>query len=147
MVPYVVKIEHVTKEIMSCLFNSVGQLLGVPTETVRRTICDYLAGDHPVLDGMKTSDVLALESPQYIQRMRQSSTWGGAIEIQTIVRIWNVNVTVQNRRDGTSPIEFVTPGIANGTLTLYWTGNHYEPVDIRMLSSLHIVSNVVCMNQ
>lgn len=113
---------------MSCLFNSLGRLLNTPTDTVRQTICDYLAADKPVLDGMETHDLLALEGPQYIQRMRQSSTWGGAIEIQAAVRIWNVNVTVQNRRDGTAPIEFVTPGTAAGTLTLYWTGGHYEPV-------------------
>jgi len=113
---------------MSCLFNSLGRLLNNPTDSVRQIICDYLAADKPVLDGMETHDLLALEGPQYIQRMRQSSTWGGAIEIQAAVRIWNVNVTVQNRRDRTGPIEFVTPGEATGTLTLYWTGGHYEPV-------------------
>ena len=113
---------------MSCLFNSLGRLLNVPTDSVRQIICDYLAADKPVLDGMETHDLLALEGPQYIQRMRQSSTWGGAIEIQAAVRIWNVNVTVQNRRDRTVPIEFVTPTATTGTLTLYWTGGHYEPV-------------------
>ena len=112
---------------MSCLFNSLGRLLGIPTDTVRQQICDYLVADKPVLDGMPTRDLLLFEGPNYIQRMRQSHTWGGAIEIQVAVRIWNVNVTVQNRRDGTSPIEFVTPSPVS-ILTLYWTGGHYEPV-------------------
>jgi hypothetical protein len=117
---------------MSCLFHSLGQLLKIPTDTVRQQICDYLQADKPILDGMETHDVLALEggpSAAYIQRMRQSSTWGGAIEIQAAVRIWNVCVTVQNRRDRTAPIEFVTAD-PTSVLVLYWTGGHYEPVSI-----------------
>jgi hypothetical protein len=112
---------------MSCLFNSIGRLLEIPTDAVRQQICDYLAADKPVLEGMQTHDLLLLEGANYIKQMRQSHTWGGAIEIQVAVRIWNVNVIVQNRRDGTSPIEFVTP-TPTATLTLYWTGGHYEPV-------------------
>jgi len=96
---------------------------------VRQQICDYLEADKPILDGMETHDVLAFEGPRYIQHMRQSSTWGGAIEIQAAVRIWKVCVTIQNRRDGTAPIEFVTAD-PTSALVLYWTGGHYEPVSI-----------------
>lgn len=112
---------------MSCLFNSLGRLLDIPTDAVRQQICDYLEADKPVLEGMETHDLLLLEGPDYVQRMRQSSTWGGAIEIQVAVRLWNVNVMVENRRDGTGPIEFVTAS-PSSVLTLYWTGGHYEPV-------------------
>ena len=118
--------------LMSCLFKSLGQLLHIPTDSVRQQVCDYLSTDNnTILEGMTTFDLLALEDPCYIENMKVSSTWGGAIEIQTAVRIWNVNVTVQNRRDTTAPpIMFVTQGVATATLTLYWTGNHYEPVSI-----------------
>jgi OTU-like cysteine protease len=113
---------------MSCLFHSIGTILCIPTETVRDAICDYLLSDRPLLDGMPTRDLLALEDPNYVQNMRKSSTWGGAIEIQAAVRLWNVNVTVLNHRDGSKPIEFLATGAAIGTLTLSWTGGHYEPV-------------------
>jgi hypothetical protein len=113
---------------MSCLFHSLGALLHIPTDAVRQQICDYLDAGKPVLEGMETSDLLALEGANYVARMRHASTWGGAIEIQVAVRLWNVNVTVQNRRDRTGPIEFVAPAPVSDTLTIYWTGGHYEPV-------------------
>jgi hypothetical protein len=120
---------------MSCLFNSLGHLLNSPSDAVRQQICDYLEANKPVLEGMETRDLLLLEGPgtggmNYVQRMRQSSTWGGAIEIQVAVRIWNVNVIVENRRDGTGSIEFVTKE-PTSILTVYWTGGHYEPVGKR----------------
>jgi hypothetical protein len=115
---------------MSCLFHSLGQLLKIPTDGVRQQICDYLEANKPILEGMETKDILAMDGGSgYIQRMRQSSTWGGAIEIQAAVRLWTICVTVQNRRDGTAPIEFVTAD-PTSVLVLYWTGGHYEPVSI-----------------
>jgi hypothetical protein len=116
---------------MSCLFNSLGRLLDIPTNTVRQTICDYLQANKPILDGMSTQDVLAMERADYITHMRNSSVWGGAIEIQAATNIWNTRVIVQNRRDARNPrpIEFVPiQSEPSTTLTVYWTGGHYEPV-------------------
>jgi hypothetical protein len=127
---------------MSCLFNSLGHLLNIPPQTVRQTICDYLAANSPVLDGMVTHDILVIDSgsspEQYIANMRQAHVWGGAIEIQAAVNIWKSRVLVQNMRDrvlnGNSTIfardiEFIPIGVEpTSTLTIYWTGGHYEPV-------------------
>jgi hypothetical protein len=114
---------------MSCLFNSLGHLLEIPSNTMRQTICDYLAENKPIIEGMSTSDILSFEGANYICNMRQSHVWGGAIEIQVAVRIWNVRIIVQNHRDGSRPIEFIPPSPEyTRTLTIYWTGGHYEPV-------------------
>lgn len=117
---------------MSCLFHSLGQLLQIPTNDMRQTICDYLASNKPIMDGMATSDILALEGPRYIENMRNSHVWGGAIEIQAAVNLWNARVFVQNRRDNKPPIEFLPlVGVPVMTLTIYWTGGHYEPVSLQ----------------
>jgi hypothetical protein len=96
---------------------------------MRQTICDYLASNKPIMDGMETSDILALEGPRYIENMRNPHVWGGAIEIQAAVNLWNARVLVENRRDHKPPIEFLPlSGSPIMTLTVYWTGGHYEPV-------------------
>lgn len=117
--------------IMSCLFNSLGQLLNIPTDTMRNEICDYLAANKPIMDGMTTADIIAMEQPNYVERMRSPSTWGGAIEIQAAVNMYKARIFVENRRDRSRNIEFLPlekePVM---TLTIYWTGGHYEPVSI-----------------
>ncbi len=116
---------------MSCLFNSFSCLLGIPANTIRQTICDYLAENKPIMDGMSTHDILALEgssAASYISNMRQSHVWGGAIEIQATCMIWNTCVIVENRRDG-GVIEFMPLTAAPvQVLRIYWTGGHYEPL-------------------
>jgi hypothetical protein len=122
---------------MSCLFNSLGHLLNIPSNNVRQSICDYLEANKPILDGMETHEILAMERPDYIKHMRQSRTWGGAIEIQAATNIWKVRIVVQNRRDSRNakPIEFLPMNITSiVVLTLYWTGGHYEPVsNVRLM--------------
>jgi hypothetical protein len=132
---------------MSCLFHSLGQLLELPSDQTRQLICDYLLAGGPIIDGMTTAEVLELEcsdvnrtdninyTEYYINRMRMSSTWGGAIEIQAAVNLWNVRVIVENRRDWLNPrlLEFVPLSTSHETtLLIYWTGCHYEPVSSRV---------------
>ena len=62
--------------------------------------------------------------------MRNTSTWGGAIEIQAACNIWKYKIIVNNHRDSKhSKIEFmpVSKNIEN-TIELQWTGGHYEPI-------------------
>lgn len=128
---------------MSCLFHSLGHLLELPEDRTRQSICDYLSAGGPIIDGMTTAEVLQLEcsdmnrtdatnsTKYYINRMRMSRTWGGAIEIQAAVNLWNVRVIVENRRDLQNPrlLEFVPLSTSpETTLLIYWTGCHYEPV-------------------
>jgi len=96
---------------------------------MRQTICDYLEADKPIMDGMSTKDIVTMEGPNYIARMRSPSMWGGAIEIQAAVNLHNARVLVENRRDRSKNIEFLPlTGEPGMTLTIYWTGGHYEPV-------------------
>ncbi len=114
---------------MSCLFNSLSAFIPQNPFALRQLICDYLQENKPIIDGMDTRDILSFEDPCYIQRMRNPSTWGGAIEIQSACRIWNLQIHVYNQRDNRK-IEFI-PGEGSDkperVIELYWTGGHYEP--------------------
>ena len=108
---------------------------------IRQRICDYLQNNLPILDGMETRDILKLEAPSsehYISNMRNSSTWGGAIEIQCACNIWNARIIVHDIRSHYSnnknnKIEFLPLKSENAQhpsleLNLEWSGGHYEPL-------------------
>lgn len=133
---------HIT--FMSCLFNSMSHFIKEewgPTG-IRQRICNYLEQNLPILEGMETHDVLKMEAPSaehYISNMRNTSTWGGAIEIQCACNIWNARIIVHdiryNNRDGNKFIEFLPLQAQTSTksenamleLRLEWSGGHYEP--------------------
>lgn len=115
---------------MSCLFNSMNYFLpNMTSGEIRNQICDYLQNNNPIMDGMATMEILNMDQSDYIQKMRLTSTWGGAIEIQASCNLWQWNVIVRNNRDrNNTQIEFIPmSGSCNRTITLDWTGGHYEP--------------------
>ena len=139
---------------MSCLFNSMSHFIKEdwgPTG-IRQRICDYLEKNLPILEGMETRDVLQLEAPSsehYISKMRNPSTWGGAIEIQCACNIWNARIIVHdirtrnnnnknNNNSNNNKIEFLPLRLSDNSanavpdphsleLHLEWSGGHYEP--------------------
>jgi hypothetical protein len=118
---------------MSCLFNSLGRLLSKDPHGLRQEICNYLEAGSPILDGMATVDVLVMEagdSKKYIDNMRGSHTWGGAIEIQACAVLQSARIIVKNLRNrGQQDIEFLPlSGSVTSTLTISWNGGHYEPI-------------------
>jgi len=115
---------------MSCLFNSLSFFIKDDSFKIRQTICDYLDENKPIIDGLDTKEILKYENDNYIQNMRNTSTWGGAIEIQCACNIWNVRIIVLNNRDtGNRSIEFIQlSGQYGWTIYLHWTGGHYEPL-------------------
>ena len=115
---------------MSCLFNSLSYFLGISSYEIRQHVCNYLEEDRPIIDGLQTSFIMNLEGPNYIQNMRNPSTWGGAIEIQAACNLWNLKILVKNNRDGRGEIIEFLPIHQNidRTIGLDWTGGHYEPV-------------------
>jgi hypothetical protein len=120
---------------MSCLFNSLGRLLGIEPQALRQQICDFLEANRPIMEGMETAAICALDGGSvaaYIGRMRLASTWGGAIEIGAACNLFNIRICVENRRSkANSLIEFVpVAGIITKTLFIYWTGGHYEPIRV-----------------
>jgi len=118
---------------MSCLFNSLSYFINENSYDIRQKICNYLAEAKPLIDGFDTQLILQFENPSaqaYIDNMRNSSTWGGAIEIQAACNIWNLTIRVANYRDRTDKhIEFIPVlGSSQRIINIYWTGGHFEPI-------------------
>ena len=117
---------------MSCLFNSLSYFIKDDSLKIRHAICDYLDQNKSIIDGMETREILQYENnnDNYVQNMRNTCTWGGAIEIQCACNIWNSRIIVINNRDiGNRQIEFIPlSGQYERTMYLDWTGGHYEPV-------------------
>ena len=98
---------------MSCLFNSLSYFINdKSSKDIRNIICDYL------------------ENNNYIKNMRQTSTWGGAIEIQCACNIWNLKIIVHNIRERNAKnIEFIPLNRNfNKIIEITWNGGHYEPI-------------------
>jgi len=114
---------------MSCLFNSLSYFISSDSNTIRQTICDYLQENKPIIDGISTHEILSMENNNYIQHMRNSSTWGGAIEISAACNLWNVKIIVYDiRTQQRTAIEFIPiTCVAERTIELEWSGGHYEP--------------------
>ena len=118
---------------MSCLFNSMNYFLKIPSQSIRNTICDYLEQNKPIMEGIETNQIIKMEGVNnYINKMRNSSTWGGAIEIQAACNIWNMKVIViniRNRVKGNNEIEFIPlHKKIDKTIKITWSGGHYEPI-------------------
>ena len=112
---------------MSCLFDSLAIFIFEDAQKIRERICDYLEENNPLIEGMKTSDILKLESDEYLLEMRKAKTWGGAIEIQVACNIWSIRVNVNTH--ASKKIEFLPfNGMYIKTIGLRWTGNHYEAI-------------------
>lgn len=115
---------------MSCLFNSLSYFINEDSNNIRQKICKYLEMNKPIIDGLETKQILSIENSTYTQDMRSSSTWGGAIEIQTACNIWKLKINVLNIRSNVinKVIEFIpVNNNYNKTIHITWNGNHYEP--------------------
>jgi len=114
---------------MSCLFNSLSALIGEPAQEIRQKICDWLTTNPALLEDLSASVVVEVESglplDRYVDRMRSSGTWGGAIEIRAFVQLWKrpVRVWVIRTRRW---IEFPFPEGVECKIS--WTGGHYEAI-------------------
>lgn len=115
---------------MSCLFNSMSYFLKTDSTLIRQEICNYLENNNKIIDGLDTKKILNMESNNYIQDMRKTSTWGGAIEIQAACNIWNMSVIVHDIRNSRRDKIIFIPinGRINNTINITWSGGHYEPI-------------------
>jgi hypothetical protein len=114
---------------MSCLFDSLSYFINADSYSIRQKICDYLQANKPILDGLDTNIILSLDGPDYISRMRNSSEWGGAIEIQSACNLWSLRVIVHTLVGERKQIEFVPiNGDYKYTIQITWNGVHYSPI-------------------
>ena len=116
--------------IMSCLFNSLSYFIPETSLNIRQQICNYLEANNTIIDGIETKDILNMESKDYIQSMRNQSTWGGAIEIQAACNIWKMGINVHDIRGGKKGIICFIPVVTEvlQTINISWSGGHYEPI-------------------
>jgi len=122
---------------MSCLFISLSYFISNNSYNIRQEICNYLQNNlenkDSIIEGITIKDILETENnpEEYIYNMRNESTYGGAIEIQTACNIWKLKINVKNIRDynNVSIIEFLP--IHNNyekIVNISWNGGHYEPI-------------------
>ena len=129
---------------MSCLFDSLTKLLeyefqGFHHDTkLRDIVCDYIRErPNDKIDGCKISEWLDLitmdefgsqiDKSDYVNRMRNNSTWGGAPEMSIISKLFNVEIHVVYKNETIS--KFVCCDEPNSILRISWTGGHYEPIE------------------
>ena len=128
---------------MSCLFDSMFELLkqhGIyfRNSHILRTKIALFMRDNPNYSlesgtignwvEMVAGD-MSTTSTNYIRGMSHASTWGGAMEMAVMSKIFNVKIFVLGRGSEEPLAEFdCTGGRAEAIFTLHWTGSHYTPV-------------------
>ncbi len=125
---------------MSCLFNSLASLIQQDPAQLRADICAFLESNPAMMDDIKADTIVHWENGQsmqdYVRGMRQSHTWGGAIEVKAFTQMTGLGVVVVDLRSG-KYIEFVPPSTpttrpphVHRRLYVTYTGSHYEPFKV-----------------
>ncbi|KAH8887037.1 OTU-domain-containing protein [Thozetella sp. PMI_491] len=75
----------------SCMFTAVGGALGIddPSRVLRQQVVDYILSnpvEYPKV-------VLGDEPARYTARMKQLDTWGGAIELSILSKIYDIEIS------------------------------------------------------
>ena len=122
---------------MSCLFNSLAPAVGIHPDVLRKVIAEYLKTDPKLLDCIKATDIIKWTDGQtleaYTDRMSNTDSWGGAIEIRTFCELYSMDVTVHVLYTGK---EFTTESSKDPIRIVHisYTGDHFEPKYIEILS-------------
>jgi len=120
---------------MSCLFDSVGVLVGAEGKALRRRTCDYLARNADAAHNGATFRKWvewqegAPTFAGYVASMRRNGTWGGAMEVAVLCRILQSDIVVHGRPSSRVVAESVwdSSSSARFRIHLTWDGGHYEP--------------------
>ena len=132
---------------MSCLFNSLSCFVNENPTQLRNKICNYLQENHELMDGMDVATIVKYDSGksllEYVKHMRETTTWGGAIEIRAFCNLYKKNVIVTNIRNNmrniNNKIEFINENtrekINKNHNDIYnfhisWNGGHYEALTL-----------------
>ena len=118
---------------MSCLFNSLSYFIKqISSDQLRNIICDYLLSNPNLFDVVDAKNATEWESgmdlDQYVSKMRNTTTWGGGIEIKAFCQIFNLYVVVYLNTG--IQVEF-SPNFPNEqtqSIKINYNGNHYEPI-------------------
>ena len=105
----------------SCLFHSVGWIFDKSAPELRKMVAEIVLA-HP---DKYTAGFLGSSPPSYAQWIQQKDSWGGAIEIDLLCNVFQMEIAVL---DMTSKKPQVF-GQGNGFTTrgfVVYTGNHYD---------------------
>jgi hypothetical protein len=109
---------------------------------LRKTICDYISTNPKILDNYRVSETIwetDISLDDYVQNMRNPSTWGGALEITAFCNIYKMDVVVHHtltdkitefKSLNTQKIKTPQGLLYTIQLHLIYNGNHYEPKTI-----------------
>ena len=119
---------------MSCLFDSLSYFISnLNGAQLRKEITDFIQQD-PImiepnvrLSSLLESDHISIHN--YVQEMRQTSTWGSAIEIKAFCEMFQVEVHVELLHEKRT-VEFIPKVNQNHNkyIKICWNGNHFTPV-------------------
>jgi hypothetical protein len=116
---------------MSCLFISLSHFIREfnPNE-MRIIISNYLA-KNPILNGLPADKTILYEKGmslnQYLNHMRNTQSWGGALEIKIYCDVFKRNVIVHSQPNN-KKIEFISKKKNKIWDILKWDGGHYIPI-------------------
>jgi hypothetical protein len=117
---------------MSCLFNSLSEfVINLDENHLRHIICNYLSTNPKIIDDIKTDQITQWENDtnlvDYIQNMRNNTTYGGGLEIKSFCNIFKVKVNVYCDN---KIIEFLPncTEIIKQVNIRYLNRNHYIPM-------------------
>ncbi len=116
---------------MSCLFDTLSKFVNLSSAELRKNICNYLSENPRMVEDVCASDYVKWNNEghnslnDYILSMRNSGTWGGAIEIKAFCNMYFMNVNVLDTRTNKHTIQFVEGGKHKQTININWNGGHY----------------------
>ena len=110
---------------MSCLFKALSNFTADNSEELRSKICDFLEQNPILFADIRVNDIVKWEKDSnYIMNMRDSETWGGAIEIKSFCEIYkiqvNVHIIMNNRI-----VNFIPLDGPMSIINITWNGNHF----------------------
>ena len=116
---------------MSCLFNTLCKFVDLNGKQLRENICSYMRNNPIIIDEIKIEQFVEGHDEfnnieEYVDKMKNTSTWGGAIEIKLFCNMYNKSVLVHNTQDN-KDIEFLPYGkySKNDIIKINWNGGHY----------------------
>ena len=115
---------------MSCLFNTLSTFVNINLNDLRDNICNYLHSNPHLHEDINANDYINWSGEygnmdNYINMMKRSSTWGGAIEIKAFCNMYNIEANVANTQTGKIINFLPNTNTSSQPITINWNGGHY----------------------
>lgn len=111
----------------SCLFSSIAYLLDKDNFNISSSLIYRLI----IVDHIKENNIdegmLGMSKEEYLQKISESDTWGGAIELKMFSEIFNIQIAVLDVQSGRIDIFGELEDFEKRIYLLY-NGIHYDPL-------------------